>query len=422
MDVRFLLKHNSLPVLVYKAFCRPACCIAYAIASLFPVRKTAVFVSTPDYADNARALSDYIRDDKRFSDINIVWLVGSEGAKAEIASDGVRCYSLRCGVTGPVAAFLAGAAKYVFFTHGFFPSYYKIRRDQLVVNLWHGCGYKYVPPSHVPFSYALVPGELFIDVKAKSFSCERDRILPIGYPRYDRMMRPSMGAGEVRCALKLPVENRLVLWLPTFRKSIRKDYAEGSLESVLGLPLIFDENELLELDDVCKKLGIILVVKRHPSQRVYAIEQLAPRLSNIIFLSQEDLVTAHVDLYELFAASDALISDYSSAAVDYLLLDRPLGYVLDDFDKYASARGFCLKNITDYMPGAHIMTTQDLADFLASIAGGEDKYSPYRAKVSSLVHNPCDGYCERVVEWVLSLTPPPLGSAMTADEKKGIRR
>jgi len=47
-----------------------------------------------------------------------------------------------------------------------------------------------------------------------------------------------------------------------------------------------------------------------------------------------------IKLYELIGISDGLLSDYSSVAVDYLLLDRPLGYVLADYNIYKEKRGF----------------------------------------------------------------------------------
>lgn len=406
MSILSSIKRNSIPALAYKALCKPACRLAYAVARLLPAQDTAVFVSMPDYADNARVFCDYIRDDERFGGVRIVWLVGSKAAEGAVRSEGLDCLRLRYGANGFRSAFFAGRARYVFFTHGFFPSYYRIREDQTVVNLWHGCGYKYVAPTHIPFTFALVPGELFVDVKAKSFSCDRDKILPIGYPRYDRMLNPRMDAGEVRRALYLPEGGKLVLWLPTFRKSTRVDYAEGDIEGELGLPLVRSLGELLELDAKCSELGVCLVVKRHPSQVAYAIEKVAPRLTSIRFITQEDLSSAHVDLYELFAASDALISDYSSAAVDYLLLDRPLAYVLDDFDEYEKARGFCLEDVKQFMPGAHILETRGMAGFLAHVAGGEDEFALRRAKLSGVVHNICDNYCERLVQRLLSCDVP----------------
>ncbi len=50
-----------------------------------------------------------------------------------------------------------------------------------------------------------------------------------------------------------------------------------------------------------------------------------------------------LQLYEFIHCADALVSDYSSVAIDYLLLDRPLGFTLDDYKEYTQSRGWVLR-------------------------------------------------------------------------------
>ena len=64
--------------------------------------------------------------------------------------------------------------------------------------------------------------------------------------------------------------------------------------------------------------------------------------------------------YELIGISDGLLSDYSSVAVDYLLLDRPLGYVLADYNIYKEKRGFVFEDPLEYMPGEKIYNVCDI--------------------------------------------------------------
>ena len=51
--------------------------------------------------------------------------------------------------------------------------------------------------------------------------------------------------------------------------------------------------------------------------------------SNIVILSNEQLYHMDIQTNEILMHADALISDYSSVAVDYLLLDRPIAFTLD---------------------------------------------------------------------------------------------
>lgn len=43
---------------------------------------------------------------------------------------------------------------------------------------------------------------------------------------------------------------------------------------------------------------------------------------------------------EILNAFDVMISDYSSIVFDYLLLDRPVIYLIPDYEEYRSQRGF----------------------------------------------------------------------------------
>ena len=45
-------------------------------------------------------------------------------------------------------------------------------------------------------------------------------------------------------------------------------------------------------------------------------------LTNIVYLENKDLADNGLQLYEFINCSDALVCDYSSVAIDYLLLDR----------------------------------------------------------------------------------------------------
>jgi CDP-glycerol glycerophosphotransferase (TagB/SpsB family) len=107
----------------------------------------------------------------------------------------------------------------------------------------------------------------------------------------------------------------------------------------------------------------------------------------------------NVNLYELMAHTDALLSDYSSAAVDYLLLDKPMGFILTDFDEYEKARSWCYDNVKDYMPGHHIYTAEDLREFLADTAAGRDAYAEARAKVLPELQTQAESYSRNVLDY-----------------------
>ena len=56
-------------------------------------------------------------------------------------------------------------------------------------------------------------------------------------------------------------------------------------------------------------------------------------------------------LHELLGESCALVTDVSSAYVDYLLLDRPIVHHFPDIEAYGHSRGYSFEPIQDYLAG-----------------------------------------------------------------------
>lgn len=119
-------------------------------------------------------------------------------------------------------------------------------------------------------------------------------------------------------------------------------------------------------------------------------------------MTEEMLQKSGIQLYELVGLMDGLISDYSSIAVDYMLLDRPLGYVLTDLESYRNTRGFVFENPEAYMPGEKIYNLEDLKDYFSYIAVGEDPFKEERRRLLPAMHTmpKKSGYCEALAEYL----------------------
>lgn len=131
-------------------------------------------------------------------------------------------------------------------------------------------------------------------------------------------------------------EIKLVMFAPTFR--------EGSVN---GKRTVFSEVWTLDfrrlLDNLEKQFGgeWYLCLRIHPqlasSVKEYKDEYLKERL---IDASQAD------DMYEILAAMDAFITDYSSAAMDAGYTHMPVFIYADDIEKYLNDRGSMLWNMS----------------------------------------------------------------------------
>lgn len=369
-----------------------------------------LFASKPSFSDNSKALYDYLQVQNTGRKMRFIWLIPS----TDIVPEGlptntnvvIRETFYHKGL--PLKAlYEVLTCRYLFFTHGS-PFQTVSKRDgQTVVNLWHGCGYKDIQKSQRtfieenPFDVGIVPGNVFVGAKSKFWGCEKAKVLPIGYPRYDLLKLESPSAKTYVDQLRLSAK-KLIVWMPTMRNTGMNIYPEEQICWSFDLPLLESMEQLQKLNLFCIEHNIAICIKRHPSQVSYSCEK--ENFSNIHFVSNVDLQNNGVDLYAMLRYTDALISDYSSVAIDYLLLDKPIAFALDDFEQYKEARGFVFEDPLKYMPGHHLYTFEDMLTFIDDVARGNDPYKADRAAIMPEVHNPCENYCERVWETVKELS------------------
>ena len=65
---------------------------------------------------------------------------------------------------------------------------------------------------------------------------------------------------------------------------------------------------------------------------------------NIEIYSNDDFIKKYGDLYYFMNKTSALISDYSSTFLDYLILNRPIALTIDDAEAYNKNRGLLFEN------------------------------------------------------------------------------
>lgn len=336
-----------------------------------------------DVTDNARALYEYLLENGYNEKYQIVWLVSDPNAFRGKQSSKVRFVKAESkhGYSSLRAYYYGATAAYFFYTNNTADLNRFRCKGQITVNLWHGCGYKGatrkkndIPRSKTMewFDYALVPGPVFVKTKADYWDCPKEKVLPLGLPRYDWMLDSRNRKKDfLEKIFQWKDKNtKLILWMPTFRQSSLNGYAEAEIELPYILPSLEREEDLEEINHMCEKYDLLLVIKKHPLQTGWAKEP--KEYSHVRYVSDEMLKQMDIPLYRLVGVADALLSDYSSIAVDFLLLDRPLGYVLTDYEIYAQKRGFIFEHPLDYMPGEHIYQKEDLEKFLLHIAQGMD--------------------------------------------------
>lgn len=373
-------------------------CYIDIVKVCLPIDKSiVVFKSNPDYSDNARALAEYMID-KGYT------------KKYKIYFDVKNAKEYKC--KNGAITFISSRAKYgryklssirLLFTAGYLMSTHEMiiirrvaRKGQLLVRLWHGCGYKdrsNQDGGERFFDVALVPGELFVKTKAHFWNVDKKFILPIGYPRYDWLRKKDYSAKKMIDSYKENQDSKIILWMPTFRIDKRGRCTET--DNITQFPLIHNNEDWKEIDRHCKELNIVLIIKLHPFQTEYEIP--FDSFSNIKKIDNQIFDDADIPMYKFVALTDALISDYSSIAVDYLIVDHPMAFTLDDFEEYRRARGFVFEDPRVYMPGHHLYTFDDLRLFLFDVSRGNDSYLNQRKKMRDKAICQSGDYCKSIL-------------------------
>lgn len=317
--------------------------IGRAASRLVRPRPTQVcFASLPDFSDSAFAVYRHVATTR--DGLDLVWLV-----KDARTADRIRQHfsSLSPGTGNgleirrwnSVRGFLSFLrSRVVFHTHGAF-NFTRPSPARTVVSLWHGMPLKAIGALDATGSWRggvwgdvhVATSRLFRTVQSAAFEVSPSSVVVTGLPRCDVLkgrVPADHDAAQVRAALGLPEHGRIVLWMPTHRAtSVR---AVGSSSSLDGV-----DPALLELLlDACADERCHLIAKLHPydtaDQRTAAAlaEHPAARL-----LSADQWASTGIQLYDLVAAADGLVTDLSSVLVDFLHTGRPIALLGSDLDR-----------------------------------------------------------------------------------------
>lgn len=362
------------------------------------------YVKGMDFADNARALFEYLLENGYNKKYELVWLVKNPlEFERYHETPNVRFLSFDWSVSDNQdernAYYRALClAKYIFFTdaYGFARN---CRSDQIRVQLWHGCGFK----TRVNFvrcekryEYTTVISDLYSKIHQNIYGLRENQMLVTGYAKQDWLFQPIDGWQE---KLGIPKAEKYIFWLPTFRsaKEQLQNLNEYELSGQTGLPIVNTYNMLEKLNDLLESAGIVLLIKLHPFQDKDKMGRID--LTHIVMLDNEQLVEEDIPINRLLGHADALLSDYSSAAVDYMLLDRPIAFTLDDVEQYEQSRGFVFENIREQLPGKELYSFDDMCAFIGEIGEVVDSTREKRRKLTAVMHQYQDGNsCRRIVE------------------------
>jgi CDP-glycerol glycerophosphotransferase (TagB/SpsB family) len=246
-----------------------------------------------------------------------------------------------------------------------------VSKNAIKISLNHGCG---------PRSTSGIDTSVFKDVNqllervhkfdyfnfTSDFTCQetgqkqyklsKDKIIKYGFPRCDHLfdkknIEYSANKKEIlkENAKIKDMNTKCILYSPTWRPTQLKLPTNSPIE-------LIENFNLIDFDRWLKDENINLFISKHPRDN-NALN--LNECSQINYLNQHHLF----DINKLLPEIDILITDYSSIATDFMIMDRPVLYIMPDYDAYLRSYGL-LEDILLELPGYNVSSLEELKKYI----------------------------------------------------------
>lgn len=268
---------------------------------------------------------------------------------------------------------LLATSKYVFLNDNFLPmAFLNFKKQTVVTQLWHAEGAfkrfglsieqpeslrKNEISANSRLSFVVCSSKNCVPVYAQAFGIEKSRVLPLGAPRADYLLKKENGEKAKKRLLKcFPSlgEKKLLLYAPTFRATPEEN---KTLLSHFDFELF--KREFGE--------EYAVLVRLHP--QIHEETKLSPLVFD---------VTEYGDVRDLILACDVLVTDYSSICMSFSLLSKKTVFFAFDEEKYTAERNFYFDYDTE-LPGEIAKTTEELVE-LVRAEFDEEKNERFRKR------------------------------------------
>jgi len=228
-----------------------------------------------------------------------------------------------------------------------------------------------------PPDYLLSSSEFVTSCFSPAFGVPVERCWEFGYPRADHLLSDPSNP---------PVA---MVWHEDVWKQL------SSASRVVGLFLTWrddrvddavDEYLVQALAETCTRNGAVLTYKAH-----YNVAPTAAP-GNCVLLPDD------VDLHAYLGLCDVLITDYSSVALDFLLMRRPVVYFMPDVEHYAATRGFAVDPLN--LPGIVTVDPEALLEAVEAVLQPSGNWTPTQSD-DRFMHTMWGSYSGRASQLIL---------------------
>lgn len=282
-----------------------------------------------EYCDNLKYLCEYLQSQKS-GQFEFIWLVSEPEKYADKATSNISFH--RHHSLSTYAKLLTAK---VVVTSGAYVPWFAFRKEQYIIDTWHGGGaYKKIENDKPGANILSEKRVQFLSKNIDLFlsSCQKatdyiikgafhyqGEVMNSGLPRNDFLVRGKTAKARTKVYEHFGIadEDKVLLYVPTYRETSEM--------------ITFDSDALQQqLTKDGEKWHILVRTHRYENER-----------RNIIIKGSSGLdASDYPDVQELLCAADLLVTDYSSIIWDYSLLMRPCCLYAPDLEEYLTNTGF----------------------------------------------------------------------------------
>ena len=369
----------------------------YITEKIIPVKEQVLLESAPDFSDNTYSLYLEMIKNNYQKKYKIIWLITNDEIEEAFIRDDISYFNInkKGFINNLKLQYLINTSKFIITCNRF---YKRKTNRQTIIYLNHGQPLKDCSKLKMNFGDAdasVTSSEFFIEKNSQALNTAKEKFVIFQPPRNDGLLNKDIDAKKIM-DLK---EQKVVIWLPTFRNHADGKRVDSDFIMPLGIPIIYDIKELENLNKYLKERNITVILKPHFAANLGDLK--AKTYSNFKIIYNNDLAKNNITLYELLGSSDALITDYSSVYYDYLITKKPIALTLDDFKEYEEKTGFAY-NYKDIMKGDYIYDAKDFYKFFDNLSKNKDESKDERLKIIKKLGLDTEGnYSKKLFEFLV---------------------
>ena len=281
-----------------------------------------------------------------------------------------------------------------------FKPYFAKKKNQIVVNTWHGIPLKHMGYDEVDgklkaanmvrnflfTDFIVSPSEYTTKLFKNAYKLENiyaGKYIEAGSPRIDLSFntdKESLIAEMKTVGVNVDSDKEIVVYAPTWT---------GSYDN--------PDIDQKKYDDIINEIELALGKDKY--QVLFKPHQIVYKYLEEASLMKDNYIPAIIDTNRLLSLTDILITDYSSIFFDYLPLNRKIVFYITDYASYENERGVYFD--IDSLPGPVCRTMDDLIEVLRQIDNIDSLYNKNNLlQYKSIVSKEDGEACKRIIDTI----------------------